>query len=91
MKHNFIIKHKRGRLHVSVHSEVIEKLGERRAVTHAGWRKLMGEDNLGELIEPNSPTRDILMDEIWSRPSYMRDDVFWIFYDTISYQLVSYG
>lgn len=91
MIRNYIVHYKRGRLAISVDEAVIKLRGEHTAVTEAAWRKLMGENNLGELVDPKSPTRDILIDEIFSRPAYIRDDVWYKFQDTIKYTWVSNG
>lgn len=92
MIRNYIVHCKRGRLAVSVPQSVIDLRGERYAIAQLAWHKLLGLDPLGEKEKGKAPpTRDILMDEIYSRPKYARGDVFWIFHDTIKFTLVSLG
>lgn len=92
MRRNYVVHCKRGRVSITVDTSIIDLRGERYAVAQAAWQKLMGENSLGELNPGKAPpTRDDLMDEIFSRPAYMRDDVFWTFHDKINFTLISLG
>lgn len=93
MRKNYIVHYKRGRVAVTVDTAVIDLRGERYAVAQTCWHKLMGFNALGEEIkgQPLPASRDILMDEIFSRPQYARDDVWWTFHDTINFTWVSNG
>ncbi len=84
----YIVHCKRGRLEVLVRESVISLRGERNAVAQAAWFKLMGQNELGEDVNKNSPTREILMTELLSQYEAHRDQVFETFKDKISFNWV---
>lgn len=91
MKRNYIVVCKRGRLPVTVSSELVSLRGERFAVAQVAWQKLMGQNALGEDVDKKLPTRKFLMDEINSRYESQRDSVWIKFVTTIEFKLISLG
>lgn len=91
MKRNYIVICKRGRLPVTVSSELISLRGERFAVAQVAWQKLMGQNALGEDVNKKLPTRKFLMNEINSRYESDRGSVWDKFYTSIEYKLISLG
>ena len=83
----------RGVVTVTVDASVITLRGEKRAVLEAAWRKLKGENNLGEVIQKRSPTRKFLMAEImsrnvrWNHNEYGEMEAFDIFWDKADYRI----
>jgi hypothetical protein len=91
MKRNYVVVCKRGRLPVTVSSELVSLRGERFAVAQVAWQKLMGQNALGEDVDKKLPTRKFLMDEINSHYESQRDSVWIKFATTIEFKLVSLG
>jgi hypothetical protein len=91
MKRNYVVHYKRGRLPITVDSSVVELRGERTAVAQAAWFKLMGQNSLGEDVDKNLPTRQILRTEMLSRLEGYRGEVQDIFTRTINFTLISLG
>lgn len=56
-----------GKAEVIVNSAAIALRGERMAVAQATWFQLLGKNSLGEDVNKNIYTRQIIMDEIFSR------------------------
>jgi len=79
----YVVAHKRGRMTVIVQQSVIDLRGERDAVAEAAWRKLMGQNSLGEDINKNLVTRKIILEETLSRYENYRPDVYRTFRDAI--------
>lgn len=86
---NYVVYHKRGRLQVFVRSAVIELRGEHYAVADAAWKKLMGQNELGEDVDKRSTTRKILMTELLSNYEDRRVKVFEEFMSKIQYAVVA--
>lgn len=73
-----------GKMVVDVPIGALKLRGERNAVLHYAFAKLMGEDDLLR-IDKHSPTRRILQDELRSRYASKRDEVFDTFCAKVRY------
>lgn len=73
-----------GKMTVDVPLGAIRLRGERNAVLHYAFAKLMGEDDLLR-VDKNSPTRVMLQIELQSRYSSKRDEVFDMFCTKVRY------
>lgn len=72
----YIIRRGRGVLEVIVRIGAIQLRGEREAVAQAAWLKLRGENELGEVVDKNSPTRKEIMTLLLSMPEPYRFRVY---------------
>lgn len=84
----YVVSHKRGHIEVSVADSVIELRGERQAVIDAAWRKFMGLNNLGEVVDKSLRTRKIIKIEIGSRYQHQRTDVYDRFRESVTIKWV---
>jgi len=82
---NYIVRCKRGQVAVLVRQSAIDLRGEHEAVAQAAWLKLLGKNELGEDIDKKSPTRKMLMDEMFSRYENQRHDVYETFKASIKF------
>ncbi len=73
-----------GKMVVDVPLGAIKLRGERNAVLHYAFARLLGEDDLMR-VDKNSRTRAILMGELQSRYSAKRDEVFDMFCSGVRY------
>jgi hypothetical protein len=74
-----------GRMTVDVPLAAINNRGEKNAVLHYAFQKLMGEENLLR-IDHNSVTRKILREELNSRYLVHRWEVFETFCQKVVYR-----
>lgn len=77
----------RGVIEVEVTDAVITMRGEKRAVLDAAWRKLLGQNDLGEVVRKKVPTRSFLIAEIKSRHTMWDEPAEEIFWRKASYRI----
>jgi hypothetical protein len=77
-----------GQVIVDVPLGAIKLRGEKNAVTAYAFGKLMGEDELGKVIDKRSPTREFLQIERQSRYLENRGDVYQIFEKKIRFKAI---
>lgn len=73
-----------GAVEVTVPQSVIDLRGEKPAVVEAAWRKLLGQNDLGEDVDKKLPTRKEIMTLMLSRLVSERPDVYQTFFDSVS-------
>lgn len=75
-----------GSMKVAVPLGAIQSRGEREAVGEYAFGKLMGENELGVVVDKNSKTREFLMTETKSRYLAHRGEVYQTFVNKIKFQ-----
>lgn len=86
----YVIRRGRGVLEVIVREGAISLRGEHEAVAQAAWLKLRGENELGEVVDKNSPTRKEIMTLLLSTYEPYRFRVYEQFKSSIKYHLMGY-
>lgn len=84
----YVVQAGRGRLKILVRWKKIANLGERNAVAETAWMKLLGQNELGEIVEKRSPTRAALVTELLSTYEPYRYQVYDKFKSSIKFTMV---
>lgn len=84
----YVVQAGRGRLRLLVRWKAIADRGEANAVADAAWMKLLGQNELGELVHKHSQTRKILQTEMLSVYMKDREQVYEKFKSSIKFQMV---
>jgi len=85
---NYVVHSGRGKIEITVREGAIALRGEREAVAQRAWQQLLGENELGEVVDKNSLTRKEIMTLLLSTYEPYRYQVYEKFKASISFTWV---